>query len=116
MIHHVVLFQPRADLPDQDRAHFLESLSRAAGAIPSIKRFSVGRRIQHGLRGYEQAMTTAYDYALIAEFDDVEGLKAYLVHPAHNAIGDHFTRSADRALAYDYEMVEASQAETLKQA
>lgn len=110
MIVHVVLFQPRADLPDAARAHFLESLSLAAAQIPSIRRFRVGRRVLHGLPGYEQAMTQGFDYSAIAEFDDVAGLKAYLQHPAHQAIGRHFTASAERALAYDYEMVEAAEA------
>jgi hypothetical protein len=31
-------------------------------------------------------------------------LTAYLAHPAHGAIGGHFTASASDSLAYDYEM------------
>ena len=61
-------------------------------------------------------MTSAYDHALIAEFDDLEGLKAYLAHPAHHAIGEHFSKSAERALAYDYEMVEIEDASRILQA
>ena len=34
-------------------------------------------------------------------------LKAYLAHPSHSAIGQHFTASASKALAYDYVMVDA---------
>lgn len=49
-------------------------------------------------------MIESYDYALIAEFDDREGLIAYLKHAAHQEIGRHFTASAERSLAYDYEM------------
>ena len=41
------------------------------------------------------------------------GLKAYLTHPAHAAIGRHFTASSVNALAYDYEMVEAGGAADL---
>ena len=114
MIAHVVLFEPRGDLPERERAHFLQSLSVAATQIPSIRRFRVGQRLLHGLPGYEQVMTAAFGYALIAEFDDVEGLKTYLAHPAHQAIGDHFTASAERALAYDYEMVDATDAASLR--
>ena len=113
MIAHVVLFQPRADLGEGERADFLESLALAARQIPSIKRFRVGRRVRHGLPGYEQAMAQSFDFVAVAEFDDVEGLKAYLAHPAHHAIGRHFTASAERALAYDYEMVEAADAASL---
>ena len=114
MIAHVVLFQPRADLTERERAHFLEALSIAATQIPSVTRFRVGRRVRHGLPGYEQAMTQDFEYAAVAEFDDVEGLRAYLSHPAHHAIGRHFTASAERALAYDYEMVEATAGDSLR--
>ena len=43
---------------------------------------------------------------LLIEFDDVEGLLAYLAHPQHAAIGLHFVQSAAAALAYDYEIEE----------
>jgi len=33
-------------------------------------------------------------------------LKAYLQHPAHAAAGHHFTASASKALAYDYEVAD----------
>ena len=40
-------------------------------------------------------------------------LKGYLAHPSHAAFGRHFTQSAAAALAYDYELVDAAQVETL---
>jgi hypothetical protein len=105
VIAHVVLFRPRPDLADDARQDLLDGLAAAATAIPSIRRFHVGRRLLHGLPGYEQAMPAAFDYAAIVEFDDREGLLAYLTHPAHQRIGQHFTASAEASLAYDYEMV-----------
>jgi hypothetical protein len=33
-----------------------------------------------------------------------------LKHPAHQAIGRHFTASAEHALAYDYEMTDVGEA------
>jgi hypothetical protein len=62
--------------------------------------------------GYEQAMRQDFDYAAIIEFDDEEGLRAYLKHPAHVAIGAHFSSAAAAALAYDYEMVSLEDART----
>ena len=109
MIVHVVMFQPRADLDASTRDTLLEQIATAATSIPSVRRMNVGRRIKHNRPGYEQAMTTAYDYALIVEFDDQAGLIEYLQHPAHHAIGHHFTASAERSLAYDYEMVDTTQ-------
>jgi hypothetical protein len=104
VIVHVVLFQPRAGLADEQRERVLADLRRAAIEIPSIRRFRIGQRILHGLPGYEQAMTHNYEYAAIIEFDDRDGLEAYLRHPAHEAAGAHFTTSAERALAYDFDV------------
>ena len=107
MIVHVVLFQPRIDLDAATREVLLDEIATAAKTIPSVRRMRVGLRVRHALPGYEQVMIASYDYALIAEFDDKAGLIEYLQHPAHHTIGRHFTASAERALAYDYEMVDA---------
>jgi Stress responsive A/B Barrel Domain len=104
MIIHVVLFQPHTDLDASARDELMTRLRSAATSIPTIRRFRVGPRTRHGLPGYEQAMIESYDYAVIAEFDDRAGLITYLQHPAHHEIGRHFTVSAERSLAYDYEM------------
>jgi len=107
MIVHVVLFSPKPDLSEADRRALLDALSAAASGIPSIRRFRVGKRVKHGLPGYEQVMRDDYEFAVMFEFDDVAGLKAYLQHPAHAAAGHHFTASASKALAYDYEVSES---------
>lgn len=107
MIVHVVLFSPRSDLPASDRAAVLDALTKAAREIPSIRRLRIGKRVKHSLPGYEQAMRDDYEYAVFIEFDDVAGLTAYLEHPSHAAAGHHFTASAAKALAYDYETVES---------
>ena len=107
MIAHVILFSPKSDLGAAVRRDLLASLVAASGDIPSIRRFRVGRRVKHGLPGYEQMMLDDYEFAAVIEFDDVDGLKAYLAHPSHTVIGRHFTASASKALAYDYAMVEA---------
>jgi len=110
MIAHVILFSPKSDLAPAARRDLLDSRVAAAGGIPSIRRFRVGRRLKHGLPGYEQMMRDDYEFAAVIEFDDVDGLKAYLAHASHAAIGQHFTASASKSLAYDYVMVEASDA------
>lgn len=108
MIAHVVLFRPRADLSPSERREMIETLAAAASGIPCIRRFRVGRRVTHGLPGYEQAMREGYEYAAIAEFDDIVGLKAYLEHPLHSAVARCYAGTAETALAYDYEVVDAS--------
>lgn len=110
MIAHVVLFSPRPDLSDAQRRQVIEALTAAAGEIPTIKRFRIGKRVKHGIPGYEQLMRDDFEFAAILEFEDVEGLKTYLAHPSHTALGHHFMASATKALAYDYAVVEAADA------
>jgi len=107
MIVHVVLFTPKPDLSESARRALLEALTAAATGIPSIRRCRVGKRVKHSLPGYEQMMRDDYEFAVMFEFDDLAGLKAYLQHPAHAAAGHHFSASASRALAYDYEVSES---------
>ncbi len=110
MIAHVILFSPRPELTAEDRRGLLNALVAAASGIPSIRGFRVGRRVTHGLPGYEQMMRDDYEFAAIIEFDDLAGLTAYLAHPSHESLGRHFTASASRSLAYDYAMAEAADA------
>lgn len=110
MIAHVVLFSPKPDLPDPERRALIEALVRAAADIPSIRRFRVGKRVKHWMPGYEQLMQDDYEFAAIVEFDDLEALKVYLAHPSHAVIGQHFTSSAAKSLAYDYAIVDAADA------
>ena len=104
MILHVVLFQPRENLAAEHRERLMQDLRHAAATIPSVRRFRIGARITHGHPGYEQLMHDRYELAAVIEFDDREGLLEYLRHPSHQALGAHFTISAQRALAYDYEV------------
>ena len=113
MIAHLILFTPKSGLPQGAQRDLLTALVAAAAEIPSIKRFRVGRRVTHGLPGYEQSMRDNYAFAAIVEFDDIAGLKTYLAHPSHAAIGGHFSASASHSLAYDYALVDAGEADRL---
>jgi Stress responsive A/B Barrel Domain len=113
MIAHTVLFQPAPSVGPETKAAILESLTRAIRQCPTVRVCRVGRRIRHGLPGYEQQMREDYQYLLVVEFDDIEGLRAYLEHPAHDTIGGFFTSAASASLAYDYEVVDLSGAEKL---
>jgi hypothetical protein len=106
MIAHVILFKPKAALTAAERQSVIDGLKAAARGIPTIRKVRIGKRLRHGLPGYEQMMREDFEYAVIIELDDVEALKAYLAHPLHQAIGQHFTQSSSAALAYDYEMEE----------
>jgi hypothetical protein len=104
VIAHIVLLQPRPDLTEDERRAALDTLNRAAADLPEVRSFRLGRRVKHGLPGYEQMMTQDYEFALIIEVDDVAALKRYLQAPAHRALGNLFSTATAAALAYDYEL------------
>lgn len=111
MIVHVVLFRPRADLDAADRASLADAIERAHRDIPGIRRFMVGARTLREV-SYAAAMPE-YSFVALIELDDQRALQEYLAHPAHASLGQLFWQTSDSALAYDYEVVDASSASIL---
>jgi hypothetical protein len=54
-------------------------------------------------------MHADYSHAAVLEFDDVDSLKAYLAHDAHEALGAAFYECFEETLIYDYELGEATE-------
>jgi hypothetical protein len=103
MIAHVVLFQPKATLTENDRETFLEAMKTAFREIPTVKRSLVAERRLIGA-GYETKLgDTTYSYVSVVEFEDVEGLKSYLEHDLHQRLGQLFWQYCDRTLIVDAE-------------
>lgn len=109
MTVHLVLFRPRADLAPDQRAALAASFESALRAIPAIRQARVGRRIMTG-RPYEALMRADYPYAAVIEFDDADGLRAYLDHPAHQQLAARFFESFEDALIYDFDLQEGTAA------
>jgi hypothetical protein len=101
MVTHVALLKPRPDLAESDRHAFVEALARAVREIPSVRGVRVGKRITHGA-GYEHGIPDA-DFVALIDFEDLDGLQTYLLHPAHTELGALFGRSLSSALVYDFE-------------
>jgi hypothetical protein len=103
VIAHVVLFRPKADLPLEDRRALVAAFERAIRTIPTVRAVSVGRRVRHGA-GYEQAAPDDADYLVTIQFDDLDGLRVYLAHPAHQELGARFGRSQSAGAVYDFDV------------
>ena len=102
MISHVVLMKPRPDLSEVDRRRFAASFERAVRDISSVRNVRVGQRILHGA-GYEDGNSFSAEYLALIDFDDLDGLRAYLQHPAHAELGARFATSLAGAMVLDYE-------------
>lgn len=102
MISHVVLMKPRRDLSATDRTAFLDAFERAVRDIAAVRAVYIGRRVRHGA-GYEQTSPDV-DFMAIINFDDLDGLQAYLRHPAHQELGARFGQAMSLAMVYDCEV------------
>jgi hypothetical protein len=102
MVVHLVLLKPRPDLSQAERQALVRAFERAIRHIPTVRGVRVGERVRHGA-GYEAEAPDSVDYGVILEFDDLEGLQAYLRHPAHEELGARFNQSLSSAMVYDFE-------------
>jgi hypothetical protein len=107
VIAHVVLFRPKASLPESQRAEFMRALVDALDNIPLIARAHVGRRVVMG-RPYDALNALDFPFVALLEFNTRADLLAYLDHPAHAALGAQFYTAAESALAYDFEMLDST--------
>jgi hypothetical protein len=105
MVSHLALIKPRPDLSASNRQRLIAAFERAVREIPTVRRVRVGQRITHGA-GYEARMPDAADYFVMIDFENAEGLAAYLRHPAHEDLGTAFNDSLAAALVYDFEEVD----------
>ncbi len=104
MVTHLVLMKPRDNLSAAERDSLVSAFERAIGEIPTVRNVRVGRRVVHGA-GYEARMPETADYLVAIDFDDLDGLTAYLRHPAHDELGSRFGDSLLSGLVYDFEDV-----------
>ena len=97
---HVALFTPRANLSVSEREQLTSALHDALNGIPLIRRSRVARRLRLG-RLYDET-SPPFEYLVLLEFASEADLRAYLDHPAHEALGRHFYESSEAAAAWDF--------------
>lgn len=104
MIAHVVLYEMRPDLGLEERERLQRAVLGAFRSIPSVRRWTVGRRITFGF-SYESDMAPAFGWVAVVEFDDPAGLRTYLEHPLHAELSSLFWSCSSRTLVFDYELL-----------
>lgn len=82
MLRHVVLFTWTADATAEQKERVAAELGRLPSLIPSVRVLQSGPSagINPG----------AFDFGLVADFDDADGYRAYRDDPAHRAVVDQF--------------------------
>jgi Stress responsive A/B Barrel Domain len=103
MTSHIVLMKPRPDLSSADRLALVKAFEHAIREVPTVRGVRIGRRILHDA-GYEHLAPDSADYLIAIDFDDLDGLKAYLQHPAHETLAVRFNQSISSAFVYDFDV------------
>ena len=98
-LRHVVAFRMAAADPADRAAHAAEAARRLnglVGVVPTLRAMSAGANVLFPDQNW--------DLVLVADFEDVAGLDAYQVHPAHEEVAAYIgTIRADR-VAVDIEI------------
>jgi hypothetical protein len=101
VVWHLVLLKARAGLSSEERQALIRAFEKAVREIPTVRDVRVGRRVRHGA-GYEATAPDIADFMVSIAFDDLPGLQAYLIHPAHQELGRLFSQSVSSAPVYDF--------------
>jgi hypothetical protein len=78
VIRHTVLFGWNEHAHDEDKKRAFDELATLPEIVPSVRGFALGfdQRVNEG----------NYDFAVTADFDNINGYLAYRDDPAHRAI------------------------------
>lgn len=96
MLRHIVMWKLSGETPEEREAQAAEVVPALAGlehSVPTVRSFSVHRdEIQDG---------TNWDIGIVADFDDLDGLQEYIVHPSHVAVVDVIRRNTSARAGID---------------
>ncbi len=95
MIKHLVMFRFREDAGSAAIDAIVAGLNGLPALIPEIRSFQVGQDVLRSER--------SYDLALVSDFDDLEALGRYQVHPEHQKVVTLVKQAASSVVAVDYE-------------
>lgn len=99
MVKHIVLFKLKEEVPAAEKLAAMTRFKEAIEALPA--KISVIRHIEVGLN-INPGET--WSIALYSEFDSLEDVKTYAVHPDHVAAGKLLAEVKESRACVDYEL------------
>lgn len=100
MIKHIVMFRFAEEAGGKNKqenlAIALEKLSKFQEGIPTLIEFQA-------VTNYAEAPESNYEIALICDFTDMEGMKAYQEHPVHLDFAAFITSVRTDRACIDYQ-------------
>ena len=99
MVKHIVLFKLKESAPKEEKLQVMKAFKNAIEALP--EKIDFIRKVEVGLNINADE---SWDIALYSEFDSLEDVKAYAVHPAHVAAAKLLAKLKESRSCVDYEV------------
>jgi hypothetical protein len=97
MFRHIVLFSWTQDATEVQQLAMAGELRKLPAVVDSIRAYQVGP--DAGVNPGN------FDFAVVAEFDDADGYRAYRDHPAHRTVVEQYVNPiVARRAAVQYEI------------
>lgn len=96
MIKHIVMWRLKEEGKDENALKMKEMLEALPAKVPGVIKLEVGVNVV--------ASETASDVCLYSEFNSLEEMDAYQVHPEHQKCVEFIKSVAVERRAVDYEM------------
>jgi NAD(P)-dependent dehydrogenase (short-subunit alcohol dehydrogenase family) len=101
MIRHVTMFKFKESFDERDRATWVEGLDRLRDVVPELL------SLAHGANAFPSdsaSFAAHYDYAVVADFDDAQGVAAYGANEDHVRIAQISIPNSDHLVTVDFEV------------
>ena len=95
MIRHIVFFKVKEENKQANIDKLKIALRELKGKISEIKSIDVGVNFN--------AKSNAFDIALITDFQNIEDLDKYRVHPEHQKVVELIKEITEKSAVVDYE-------------
>lgn len=99
MIRHVVSWKLAAEDAGQraeQAAEVARRLNALDGVVPQLRSISAGANVAYP--------DTNWDVTLVADFDSIDALEEYQVHPAHEEVVDYVRSVVAARVAVDFDV------------
>ncbi|MCD8310785.1 MAG: Dabb family protein [Prevotellaceae bacterium] len=98
MVRHIVLFKLKKEAPAEVKLAAMQGFKQAIEALPA--KIPYIRKIEVGLN---RNPAEEWDVALYSEFDTMDDVARYAVHPAHKAASGLIAEVKEHRACVDYE-------------
>lgn len=99
MVKHIVLFKLKENAPQEQKNEVMHAFKNAIEALPA--KISFIRKVEVGLNINSNE---TWDIALYSEFDSLDDVKAYSIHPDHVAAAKLLAELKQDRSCVDYEI------------